>query len=346
MKHMNTLAKSAIIGLLATSAAQADVTLVITGATAFRSIAYDRAAAILANETVLDNGSNKKSLINGDLAGQPGIGKVTIHFSMSGSGAGMFSVRDQVNVVTASGASVPAQVSFSDVFPESAGIDGSVFNRTVVGVVPFVLIKNATAGNSIGGITSLTQRQLSYLFSAAGTLPTAFFGGSSTSDMTYLVGRDSGSGSRICTEACNYFTGTPANYTIVNGVPTLHPSGGHSSGSFVLTDVTALPNAIGYVSPPDSGTLPRINYEGVQFTDANVANGAYSLWGYEHIVYKASGSGQPSANQLVVLQALVDAIKDNAYQTSNANYVNKYVPLSQMTVERTADGGPITSTIY
>ncbi len=63
------------------------------------------------------------------------------------------------------------------------------------------------------------------------------------------------------------------------------------------------------------------------------------MWGYEHIVNRVGGL---SANQALVRDALIKAITDSAYQ-STPIYTNSFVRLSQMQVERGADGGTITS---
>jgi len=338
----------ALIFGLTTAAVSADTTVVITGSTAFRPIVYDRITNILTGVTATNGADSNHRTFAGTVAGQPGLGAVTIACGFSGSGSGMISVRDQSSVSTTAGNLVP-QVAFSDVFPETAGIDGSIFKQDVVGIIPFVFFKNAALINSTGGITNLTQRQVSYLMASSGTLPTAYFGGSSTNDILYLCGRDSGSGTRICTEACVYFSGTPANWwKNTNGVIEPAPGGGFSSGSALAANVAIFNNSIGYAGKPDANSFAstKINFEGYDASDENVATGKYSIWGYEHVVRKNSGTGAPSANQSTVINALITAMKDDAFQTGSALYFGNYVPESEMEVERTADGGPITSILY
>jgi hypothetical protein len=216
-------------------------------------------------------------------------------------------------------------------------------------VVPFVYVKNDALPNTIHGVTNLTQRQAAYLEAASGTLPTAYFGGESTSDLLYLVGRDTGAAVRQIIDASIYFSGTPAFWTTnVAPNPALPPIpfGGHSGGAGVVADLGIIPNAIGTVSVQDIGTLTPLSYEGVPFSTANVAKGFYPIWGYERWLYKTSGSGQPTAQQLAVINALLAAVTDNTFQHTSSTVVGKFVPLGDLEVERTVDGGPISSTLY
>jgi phosphate transport system substrate-binding protein len=345
---MNKKIIALLLGLTALSAS-ADTTVVITGSTAFRPIVYDRITNILVGITATNGADSNHRTFTGSIAGSPGLGNVSIACGFTGSGSGMISVRDQSSVSTTAGNLVP-QVAFSDVFAETAGIDGSIFKQDVVGVIPFVFFKNAAIANSTSGITNLTQRQVAYLMAASGTLPTAYFGGSSTNDILYLCGRDSGSGTRICTESCVYFSGTPANWwkNTVSGAIEPAPGGGFSSGSALADNVAIFNNSIGYAGKPDANRFAStyIDFEGYDASDENVAKGKYSVWGYEHVVRKTSGTGAPSANQNSVINKLISAMQDETFQTQNTLYFGSYVPLSEMEVERTADGGPITSIIY
>src|SRR5262249_51172867 len=89
-----------------------------------------------------------------------------------------------------------------------------------------------------------------------------------------------------------------------------------------------------------SNNASRTSYEGVAFTPSAVANGAYAIWGYEHIVNRAGGL---SANQVSVRNALIAAITDTTYQHTVPAYADNFVAVDEMQVERGTDGGPITS---
>jgi hypothetical protein len=233
-----------------------------------------------------------------------------------------------------------------------------------------VYVKNPAKSPNLAGVTNLTQRQAAYLQGASGTLPSAFFGGSSTTDVVYVVGRDTGAAVRQIIDANVHFTGTPSFYTtnrqafITNaafnaafsgiysnnpvGAPVPNPLGGHNSGALVVADLNVLTNTIGTVSSGDISTFTPLSYEGHQPTTLNIGKGAYPIWGYERWYIKNTGAGQPSANQLTVINALRNAVTDFTYQhaAGNAFAVGKFVPLGDLEVERTTDGGPITSLLY
>ena len=358
MKNLKTLV-TALAGTMLLASAHAATDVVFTGATAFRAIMYARAADILTGETDSTPGNfsiNSKSFTGGTLnTGASSGQQVNIHFVQVGSIGGISNLLNSRVLTTAAGGSFLCQAAFSDAYAETAGYKSTTLTEARVGVTPFVLFhKPSLAGSSSAGIVNINQRQLAYLFGSSGTLPTAYFGGSSTSDPWLLIGRDSQSGSRFIADSCAYFSGTAANYwtNTTTHVVELHPQGGFASGSGVATDVGRIQNSVGYSSPPDANTVSSavfINYDGVPFTDANVENGSYGLWGYEHVYYRNSLVNGVTKDTIL---ALIAAITDTTYQhnttytPSNGKYIGNFVPLDDMQVERTADGGPITSLLY
>ena len=353
---LNLLKNSAVLavatGTLLVQSVVADVTLVVTGGNASRNVAYERAESILTGATkVTSSNSNLRSYKNGNLVGNPGIGKVTIHFVLNGAAQGLIDLKAQNSVATIQDGNLTPQLAISGTFPETIGLDSAAFTSQRTLVVPFVFIKNPSLPNTIHGVTNLTQRQAAYLEASSGSLPTAFFGGESTSDVLYLVGRNTGAAVRQVIDANIYFTGTPAFWvtnTVGPALPPIPDTSGQAAGGAVANNIGVIPNAIGTVASGDIGSYTALSYEGVPFTPANVANGSYPIWGYEAWYYKNSGSGQPSANQLTVINALIAAVTDTTYQhaSGNAFATGKYVPLDDLQVDRTADGGPISSTIY
>lgn len=395
MNYRKAIAVAAL-GALAFNAVQAaGITIVVTGATAFRKIAQLRAADILAGETAVGTiNTDSYSLINGSIA-LDGVtySPVNIHFSLSGSKDGMLTLANGANVAKAlastegvpGGSSNPkAQVTFSDVFPETAGLDSNLFAQAgtpqsrVVGVVPFVFYYNPAKSPGLTNVANLTQRQVVKLFESSGVIPASYFGGT-TEDTVYLTGRDSLSGTRLCTDSCTYFAGTPANYAfgvLAGGTYTqataataasaawvfndasvnkgMSAYGGHSSGGSVKNDVTYGPYAIGYGGPSDALAtgFSQFLYNGVAFDAANgvanVANGRYEVWGYEHVQYLPVGSaiaGAPDVNQVKLIEALKAAIRDDNYQKgipAATDYSSsRFVPLSSMKVVRSSDGGSL-----
>jgi hypothetical protein len=359
-----------LAGLALTSTLCADVTLVMDGGNASRSVLFDRASNILSGYTVVVKDANTRSYINGTLIGNPGLGLVTIHFAQNGATLGLANLRDQAAELLATNGSAAPQITLSGASPETVGIDGSIFNSQPTFVVPFGYIKNSAKSPNLAGVTNLTQRQASYLQSASGTLPSAFFGGSATNDKVVVVGRDTGAAVRQIIDANIYFADTPSFYTtnrqafITNaafnaaffgiysntpvGAAVPNPAVGHNSGALVVADLNTLTNAIGTVASGDFGTFATLSYEGYQPTVQNVAKGLYPIWGYERWYTKNTGAGQPSANQLTVITALYNAVVNFTFQHTPGNVfaVGKFVPLGDLEVERTSDGGPITSIRY
>jgi hypothetical protein len=370
-------ASLAAIGLIAVPQIHASVDVVIDGGNASRSVLYENASNILSGYTVYVKDANTRSFVGGTLISQPALGTVNLHFALNGATAGLQNLRDLTSDSLAyylngsSGATngVP-QLTVSGAFPASIGIDGSIFNYSRTLVVPFGFIKNSAKSPYLAGITNLTQRQVTFLESASGTLPSAFFGGSATNDIVYFVGRDTGAAVRQVIDANIYFSGTPSFWTTNRatyqtnaaynaaygnvfsssaiGSPVPNPLGGHNSGALVTADLNTLTNAIGTVASGDFGTFTTLSYEGYQPTAENISKGYYPIWGYESWYTRNSGTGKPSVNQQVVLSALLGSVTNYTYQhtTGNAFANGKFVPLGDLEVERTQEGGPITSTKY
>lgn len=346
-----------LAGTLAGLTAHAQVELTLTGSTAFRTITIDRCASILdAGSTGLTNDPASPNLITfrgtvsnkvASLAATP----ITLRLSFSGSGSGMLAVKNLSPVPTAETAGVNVNkvpdLALSDVFPGSATppIADSAFERQVLGVIPFVFAVN----NALAGVRNLTREQAYLLLTASGTIggipgmPASYLGGTgpNADNPIYLIGRDSGSGTRITVHKVIGFNSTPTLWA-TNGAGAYVLTNGYSSGGQQRNVIKGKPDAIGYLGLADYATIAAnaslLSYNGVAFSEAAVANGAYALWGYEHIVNRAGGL---SANQIAVRNALIAAIKDPVYQ-STPIYTNSFVRLDQMNVERGADGGPIT----
>jgi len=353
MKTTKTLL-TLLAGLLLSAAAYAQVEVTVTGSTAFRAITIDRSASIFdaGYVAVTNNASTGLITYSGTVAAAvPSLGStpVKVRLSFSGSASGMLAVK---NLSLISAADTPGNnvnrvpdLALSDVFPGSATppISDSAFERSVLGVIPFVWVIN----NALSGISNITREQAVLLMTASGSLsgvagmPATYLGGSSTNPV-YLIGRDSGSGTRISTEKDIGFVGAPLLWA-TNGAGVYITTNGYSSGGLERAVIGGKPDAIGYLGRADLAaiavTATAISYDGVPYSEPAVAGGSYGMWGYEHIVNRVGGL---SANQALVRDALIKAITDSAYQ-STPIYTNSFVRLSQMQVERGADGGTITS---
>lgn len=357
MKNMKTLL-TLLTGSLIATAAHAQVEVTITGSTAFRAITIDRSGSLFDLGSlvgVTNDAAVGKITFSGTISNAaPSLGNtpVKLRLSFSGSGSGMLAVKNStpVNTAESGGAGGPTtnkvpDLALSDVFPGSASppIAESAFNRSVLGVVPFLFVRN----NALSGVNNLTREQAVLLMTSSGSIgaidgmPASYLGGVSAGPV-YLVGRDSGSGTRISIHKDIGFNLTPVLWT-TNGAGAYITTAGLSSGGLVRNVIAGKSDAIGYLGRPDFaailGSSTALSYNGVPYTTANVLNGSYSLWGYEHIVNRAGGL---SANQVLVRDALIAAITNPAYQ-STPIYSASFERLSDMNVERGTDGGTITS---
>ncbi len=330
----------------------AQTTVVFAGGNASQTVLYDRVTNILtggiSSVTIASTNSTVRTYI-GTIADQTNLGTVTIEFSLLGAIQGLNDLLNQNPEATADKQSLIPTVAVSSTSPDAVGIDPSAFTSTETLVVPYAYIKKPSLSPNLDGVTNLTQRPAAYLEGAAGTLPSAYFGGSSTNDVVYLVPRNTSSAVRTEIDANVYFTGTIAAWTTngATGAPIPDPKGGQSSGSGVKNVLNILPNAIGTVAASDIGTYTPLAYEGVGFSITNVENGSYPLWGYERWLYLPTGTqGTPSANQLAVINTLLDAVTDPTFQATGTVFVGNFAPLSGLQVSRSADGGPITSLNY
>jgi hypothetical protein len=339
----------ALAGPVLSTSLRADTTVLFAGGNASQNVLYDRVTNVLSggisSVTIAPTNATVRTYV-GAISGQPGLGTVTIHFSLLGAIQGLQDLSSQSPENTATGASLAPTLAVSSTSPEAVGVDSSPFVGNQTLVVPYAYIK--PPGNAdLAGLTNLTQRQAYYLEGSAGTVPISFYGGTSTNYL-YFVARNTASAVRTETDANVYFTGTPATYiTNASGKPILDPKLGQSSGANVRAVVAAIGDAVGTVAASDISTFPTLAYEGVPFSITNVENGSYPLWGYENWFYEKTGQqGSPSAGQLFVINALLSAVTDTNFQNTSSVFVNKFAPLSGMQVYRNIDGGPISSLNY
>jgi len=337
----------------------AQINLVTVGGNATIKLVQDRIPHILTGSALTVNSTN--SLIfryTGTLGGKT----VQWDWNLTGGAGAILDIANQHPVTLADNtSSIPVHAT-TITAPETVNIDPSAFTQDITLVSPVVFVKNAGPNNDLASITNLTQRQAALLESSGGTLPTAFFGGSTNSNnipanALYFVGRNSSAAVRQVADANIYATGA-INYTTNNsGQPILYLDGlgnpsGAGSGSEVVNIVKAIPNSIGTVAAQDIGTLPTLSYEGVPYSTSNIINGTYPVWGYERYIYYTPGTSAlaPSNDQLSLIQALEAAVEDPTFQTTSSLFINKFVSYGAVNsnVQRNihVDGGPITSAIY
>jgi len=354
MKNTRTLI-ALLTGALLSTAAYAQVEVTITGSTAFRAITIDRSASLFDSGSLVaitNDAAAGTITFSGTVSNAvPSLHATPtkIRLSFSGSASGMLAVKNLTPVSTAetqgNNVNKVPDLALSDVFPASATppISPTAFdaeNGAYLGVIPFLYVKN----NGLTGIVNITREQAVLLMTASGLggMPATFLGGSSPNPV-YMIGRDSGSGTRISVEKDIRFVGTPTLWT-TNGAGAYVSSAGLSSGGLERGVIAAKSDAIGYLGRADltaiQASASAISFDGVAYSPASVQTGSYGLWGYEHIYNRAGGL---SANQALIKAALVAAITDPTYQSSNPLYTVSFEALSQMHVGRGADGGDIFS---
>jgi hypothetical protein len=337
------------LALAAKSHAQALTEVTVSGGNASSSVLWYQVTNQFAN--VVTVGSTSSSTVRsfqGYLASLPGTSpNVQIDFILNGAVGGLQDITYQNVETNALGVAtnVPVLV-VSSTTPEAVGLSSAPFNEVKTLVAPYAFIKNPNANFAPGlvNVTNLTQRQAAYLEGSAGpNFHSAYLGGSSTNDSVYFVGRNTASAVRTETDANIYFTGTLATYTTnATGLPILDPAGGQTGGTAVRTVVNAITNAIGTVAVQDVKTDLTLAYEGVPYSVANVENGSYPLWGYEHWYWLKTGQGAPTPAQLAVINNLLAGETNATFQASSPVFTNSFVPYSGLKVQRSVDGGPIS----
>lgn len=307
-----------------------------------------------------------RSIFVGTVAG---LGTVTVRCSWSGSTAGIASVLNattvQVPLTTTALAVGNAQLvggvngisgfeavvpkySFSDVAQAASNTPSPALNGTQVGVVPFMFLAQEGAPASF---TNMTDQLFASLY-GTGSTPLSLFTGNAADEGVLVLptGRNTGSGTRVTILAeTGYGFGTPVSQfqpTIAGGFVTAlgNPSNnGYSSNSNVRT-VLETPMSedfggeflfAGYLTISDAlqaitAGAAELTYNGVAYSEENVKNGSYSLWGYQWF-YNADGL---SADETTFLNTFVAEIP--------ANLGTAGIPIPEMKVTRSGgDGGPI-----
>jgi hypothetical protein len=150
----------------------------------------------------------------------------------------------------------------------------------------------------------------------------------------------------------------------INGVNYGAGDGGESSDSTLrnyLTDTVSV-GAVQQIDPTYTGGFlvtyiglsdfnavagngaVAINYNGVPESQANIIEGAYTLWGYVHIAYKSTlGDGNTGgpAVKLTFATQLVNQILGTPTANLNGN-----IAVSDLKVQRFGDGGPVSSLLH
>ena len=198
----------------------------------------------------------------------------------------------------------------------------------MVGVVPFVWVRNAGAPATLSNMTN----QLAKAVLNNPGIPLSMFtaNAADAGTLVYATGRNNDSGTRLDAFAESGFGigGTPVQVdgsgttdpladTVVagawvagaDGIAFWDPSLGYSSGGTLATEMSAtgsntvLPGwLVTYLGINDSNNVNAGNndmtYNGVAYSVNNVQQGEYSFWSYEHLLYRQA----PGPNPLLPLQ--------------------------------------------
>jgi len=240
----------------------------------------------------------------------------------------------------------------------------------VVGVVPFVWTKgsskDATVQAALDTVTNITPLQARVLL--AGGMPISLLTGKSADSSVYVypLGRDEDSGTRLVAFAEPAFGifASPIQYqpTIASGEITsiaawpaatvlgISYTTGHSgfsSGGTMATNLNTPVAAtavdafkakfalIAYFGVNDANGVNtgknNLTYNGVAYSADAVREGAYSFWGYEHLMYRSTLAGNS--------KTVADQI---AAQIKNTDAAVSGVLLSTMNVSRVTEGAVIT----
>jgi len=257
-------------------------------------------------------------------------------------------------------ASTAADAAMSDVFQDTTTYSNAAgfpaLNDISVGAVTFGWYRGATA--DAASLANVQPQLLNALFANGNINKSLFTGLAADSGVAvYLVGRNALSGTRLVTQADSFWgaNSDSALYKLVGNAPTLDTAAtpGFTSGSgvrTVLQSTTSTGPFVGYLSNNDGNAIStqRLNYNGIPFSKDAVKNGSYTLWSYQHLFYrptiaaskKVLFEGKLNPSKPLISDGLVKAI-DNLLVAGDASQNN--IALSQMTVERTGDGVPVTA---
>lgn len=177
----------------------------------------------------------------------------------------------------------------------------------VVGITPIV--------NKDIGVKDVTLAQLRGIFTGKYTNWKQL--GGNDVDIT-LINRAEGSGTRFTFEKW-----------VMNGEKTKRSQEQDSNG-MVRQIVADTPGAISYLAfPYVTDDVTTLEIDGVKPTNKNVADNKWPIWDYEHMYTKGKATGL-TAKYLDYVQS--KKVQENVIPKMG------YVPITQMTVDRSADG--------
>jgi len=372
MKVMKYLLGAALASAFVTTASAQctpDLTLYVTGSTAFRAEVWLSICSKLSGTACYANSGGATGASQMTWLGTwPHDGsalqdkKIKIYTAYNGSAAGVNAVcaSTQVQFVELDGTtqvSHVADAAFSDAFQESICTGNCGLTDNQVGVITFVFAKNIHA--SAANIANVTSQNMLSLYDD-GLISLAQLTGNNADAGTtvYATGRDGGSGTRIISLAepgfgvCNPvqqyhahdFTGTttktqtgPINWTAFAN------NDGWTGGGQVKADLLIAANGpgIGYVGYNDRPSDAQVlTYNGYPLTIANVQEGRYTLWSYEHLYSKTVNGNSFASSIIPALNALLTG---GPFTCSGQSYTPgpAAIAVGSMNCLRFADGAQV-----
>lgn len=354
--------KSALIvaaGLLLAASTQAQVEIRLSGAVAFRDVAYrvirNIYGANLNSQNPADGPTTPSELKvtwTGTIPSLFGGQTVTIRAFYNGAVAGVQDLTQNRNVSFLASSTpgdtnlvnATAHIAFSSVFQQSTAFTTPPLQDTKFGVTPVFFVKSTTAP---AGLTNLTIQQFQ-LLAALGKVPGWYLTGNTndTADV-YYISRDPSAGQRVIVEKENKFVGGITSYfwnTTTNGFQP-DPTGRTStqirdalnvSGPAVsfLTGVDAInvnggANILAY-----NGHKAFVgSYSAINNNHGPVITGQYTQWGFEHLLNRTGLT--PSDPVITFRNALKTGI-DTDLATSAYS-----IPLSKVLVDRNGEGSTV-----
>ena len=307
---IKSLLAIAVVAALA-PVAMADVTINITGATAFRSAASTAIKNSFTSVNYAYNGTSftgaTYQLFVGTYSGIGGT--TTIRTNWSGSVEGIRDLSQQNNIgflpvsTTVSSGGTPSastssldsakpQLAFSDVYSAATPYDNGTVAGSVAGIIAFRLVANASAPASL---TNVTAQQFRAMATTGNQKLSLFTGNSTDTTLVYLTGRNDGSGTRttVLAETGFGYTNLVKQYKITTS--------GVAPTNFAIDSLQIWP------------TNDGANISNIWNTDT-AANGGYSSGGGYNTalgatsastqIKSASGSNIGSPKSVIVLSYL------------------------------------------
>jgi len=267
-------------------------------------------------------------------------------------------------------AGVIPRFAFSDVSQDISNNPTPALPGSGVGVVPFVFVANVGAP---AGLTAMTDQLHEAQWSLGQLPLSMYTGNPLDTKIVLNTGRNNGSGTRATILAETQYGpfrtvvqwGGPNNVSNISGgegagtVNTLISleNGGYSSNSFVRQNLARTSAAVSvaggppqdivivsYLTLSDAAAITTITngpgvgaraltYNGVAYSENNVKNGAYTLWGYQQFY----GSVDITAAETTFFNAFVAGIQPNLDPLATG------IRTTEMNVTRDGgDGGIIT----